>query len=209
VPRPSRLSHDAEERFWSGVEAAERFFMGQAEVQKALQKLVTLLDEQGIPYAVIGAMALNEFGYTRTTVDVDVLLTAEGLAAFKAAHLGRGYLEKFPGSTNLRDAEHGVDIDVVIAGSYPGDGKPKPVSFPDPGVSAERGARVALLPLPKLLELKLASGMTAADRLKDLADVQEVIRIKRLPRILANELDPFVRDKYLELWQAVEDRRQR
>jgi hypothetical protein len=102
-----------------------------------------------------------------------------------------------------------VDIDVVIAGSYPGDGKPKPVSFPDPGVSAERGARVALLPLPKLLELKLASGMTAADRLKDLADVQEVIRIKRLPRILANELDPFVRDKYLELWQAVEDRRQR
>jgi hypothetical protein len=209
VPRPSRLSHDAEERFWSGVEAAERFFMGQAEVQKALQKLVMLLDEQGIPYAVIGAMALNEFGYTRTTVDVDVLLTAEGLAAFKAAHLGRGYLEKFPGSTNLRDAEHGVDIDVVIAGSYPGDGKPKPVSFPDPGVSAERGARVALLPLPKLLELKLASGMTAADRLKDLADVQEVIRIKRLPRILANELDPFVRDKYLELWQAVEDRRQR
>jgi hypothetical protein len=209
VSRPSRLSHDAEERFWSGVEAAERFFMGQAEVQKALQKLVTLLDEQGIPYAVIGAMALNEFGYTRTTVDVDVLLTAEGLAAFKAAHLGRGYLEKFPGSTNLRDAEHGVDIDVVIAGSYPGDGKPKPVSFPDPGVSAERGARVALLPLPKLLELKLASGMTAADRLKDLADVQEVIRIKRLPRILANELDPFVRDKYLELWQAVEDRRQR
>jgi hypothetical protein len=209
VSRPSRLSHDAEERFWSGVEAAERFFMGQAEVQKALQKLVTLLDEQGIPYAVIGAMALNEFGYTRTTVDVDVLLTAEGLAAFKAAHLGRGYLEKFPGSTNLRDAEHGVDIDVVIAGSYPGDGKPKPVSFPDPGVSAERGARVALLPLPKLLELKLASGMTAADRLKDLADVQEVIRIKRLPRMLANELDPFVRDKYLELWQAVEDRRQR
>jgi hypothetical protein len=209
VPRPSRLSHAAEERFWSGVETAEKFFMGQAEVQKALHKLVTLLHEQGIPYAIIGAMALNEFGYTRTTVDVDVLLTAEGLAAFKAAHLGRGYLERFSGGTSLRDAEHGVDVDVVIAGSYPGDGKPKPVAFPDPGETAERGARIALLPLAKLLELKLASGMTAADRLKDLADVQEVIRIKGLPGALANELNPFVRDKYLELWQAVEDRRQR
>ena len=45
--------------------------------------------------------------------------------------------------------------------------------------------------------------MTAPHRLKDLADVQELIRIQRLPRTL--ELDAFVRDKYLELWQAVQD----
>ena len=31
------------------------------------------------------------------------------------------------------------------------------------------------LSLPKLIELKLASGMTAPGRLKDLADVQELI----------------------------------
>ena len=179
--------------------------MGEAEVQKALEKLVRTLDAQGIPYAILDAMALNEFGYRRVTVDVDVLLTLEGLAAFKETSLGRGYVEKFPGSQSLRDTEHGVDIDVVLAGTYPGDGKPKPVAFPDPAV-AERGARVALLPLPMLLELKLASGMTAPDRLKDLADVQEMIRINRLPRALAGELNPFVRDKYLELWQAVEDR---
>ena len=179
--------------------------MGEAEVQKALQKLVRRLDGQGISYAIIGAMALNEFGYQRTTVGVNVLLTPEGLAAFKASNLGRGYVEKFPGSRGVRDTEHGVDIDIVLAGSYPGDGKPKPVVFPDPATAAERGARVALLPLPVLLELKLASGMTAPHRLKDLADVQEVIRVQRLPRTLASVLDPFVRDKYLELWQAVED----
>lgn len=180
--------------------------MGEADVQKALQKLVKTLDAQGIAYAIVGAMALNEFGYRRVTVDVDVLLTPEGLAAFKASALARGYVEKFPGSRGLRDPEHGVDIDVVISGSYPGDGKPKPVVFPDPATAAERGARVALLPLRMLLELKLASGMTAPDRLKDLADVQEVIRLQRLPRTLADDLNPFVRDKYLELWQAVEDR---
>jgi hypothetical protein len=204
---PTRLDQADEERFWLGVRAAERFFMGEAEVQKAMAKLVDLLDRDGIPYAVIGAMALNEFGYRRVTVDVDVLLTPEGLAAFKARHLGRGYVEKFPGSRGMRDAEHGIDIDVVLTGSYPGDGKPKPVVFPDPAQAAERGARVALLPLPTLIELKLASGLTAPDRLKDLADVQEVIRIGQLPRTLAADLDPFVRDKYLELWDAVQHRR--
>ncbi|MBI3050399.1 MAG: hypothetical protein HYY76_19045 [Acidobacteria bacterium] len=198
-----RLAETAEERFWLGIHAAERFFMGQAEVQKALEKLVRTLDALGIPYAIVGAMALNEFGYQRVTVDVDVLLTTEGLTAFKASSLGRGYLERFPGSQSLRDAEYGVDIDVVLAGSYPGDGKPKPVVFPDPAAAAERGARVALLPLPRLLELKLASGMTAPDRLKDLADVQEVIRINHLPSTVASELNPFVREKYLELWRAV------
>jgi hypothetical protein len=205
---PTRLDDMAEERFWSGVDAAERFFMGEAEVQKALLKLIRILDAERIPYAVIGAMALNEFGYRRVTVDVDVLLTAEGLTAFKNLHLGRGYVEKYPGSRGVRDIENGVDIDIVLAGSYPGDGQPKPVVFPDPAKAAQRGARIALLPLPMLLELKLASGLTAPDRLKDLADVQEVIRIKQLPRTLANELDPFVRDKFLELWHAVQQRRE-
>ena len=201
---PPHLTDAAEERFWLGVEAAGRFFMGEADVQKALERLVQTLDAHRIPYAIIGAMALNEFGYRRTTVDVDVLLTAEGLAAFKRNGLGRGYAEKFPGSRGVRDTEHGVDIDIVLAGSYPGDGKPKPVAFPDPETTAERGARVALLPLHRLLELKLASGMTARHRLKDLADVQEVIRILCLPQTLAAELDASVRDKYVELWQAVQ-----
>ena len=178
--------------------------MGQANVQRALEKLVAALEGQGIPYAIVGALALNQFGYQRATVDVDVLLTPDGLQAFKAAYLGRGYQERRPGR-GLRDVENGVDIDVLLTGGFPGDGKPKPVVFPDPALVAERGTRVALLPLPRLIELKLASGMTAPHRLKDLADVQELIRAASLSRELANTLDPYVRDKYLELWQAVHD----
>lgn len=199
------LSDAAEQQFWQGVATAGRFFMGQADVQKALEKLVRTLDSLGLPYAIVGAMALNEFGYQRTTVDVDVLLTAQGLAAFKAHALGRGYVEKFPGSRGLRDTEHRIDIDVVLAGDYPGDGQPKPVVFPDPARAAQRGARVALLPLAAFIELKLASGITAPHRLRDLADVQELIRIQRLPRAFAEGLDASVRPKYLELWQAVSD----
>ena len=150
-------------------------------------------------------MALNEFGYERITVDVDVLLTPDGLSAFKAANLGRGYVEKFPGSRGMRDTENGVDIDVVLSGSYPGDGRPKPVVFPDPETTAQRGARIALLPLSSLIELKLASGMTAPHRLRDLADVLELIRVLKLPAERADDLNPYVREKYLDLWRAAQN----
>ena len=190
--------------FWAGVEHAGRFFMGDADVHRALVKLVAILDEAAIPYAIVGAMALNEYGYRRATVDVDVLLTAAGLAALKARVLGLGYVEKFPGSKGLRDIENGVTIDVLVAGDYPGDGKPKPVCFPDPGVAAVRRDHGAVLPLEKLVELKLASGTSAPHRLKDLADVLELIRAIGAPRALAEQLDPSVRDKYLELWDAAQ-----
>ncbi|HUG52710.1 MAG TPA: hypothetical protein VMR21_03890 [Vicinamibacteria bacterium] len=198
------LPVDREKEFWSGVEEARRFFMGEADVQRALERLARVLDQEGIPYAVIGAMALNEWGYRRVTVDVDVLLSPEGLRALRAAVLGRGYVEKFPGSRGLRDTEAGVNVDVVLAGEYPGDGRPKPVVFPDPAHAAVRGRRVALLPLAKLIELKLASGISAPHRLKDLADVLELVRHLALPAELAESLDASVRGKYQELWQAAQ-----
>jgi hypothetical protein len=199
-----RLSEEAEARFWANVAATEAFFMGTDPVHEALQKLARALDEVEVPYAIVGAMALNEYGYRRATTDVDVLLTAEGLARFKARWLGRGYVEKFPGSRGLRDTEHGITIDVLIAGDYPGDGKPKPVRFPDPGAVAVRGQRVALVPLATLVELKLASAMSTIHRAKDFGDVVELIKHAKLPRELAKELDASVRDRYLEMWDALQ-----
>lgn len=178
--------------------------MGKAAVHRALVKLVSVLDEAKIPYAIAGAMALNEYGYRRVTTDVDVLVTREGLDALKQRVLGRGYLEKFPGSKGLRDTENGVTIDVLIAGEYPGDGKPKPVRFPDPAQIARKGERGAFLPLETLVELKLASGMSAAHRLKDLADVLELIRVTKLPRAFENNIDASVRAKFAELWDAAQ-----
>jgi len=70
--------------------------MGLDEVHKALRKLTTTLEEDGIPYAIAGAMAMNAHGYRRVTTDVDVLLTTEGLSLFKKKHLGRGWVERFP-----------------------------------------------------------------------------------------------------------------
>jgi hypothetical protein len=166
-----------------------------------------LLDEEGIPYALIGALALNEYGYRRVTVDVHLLMTHQGLSTFKSHYLGRGYVEKFPGSKGMRDMENAVMIDVVLAGDYPGDGNAKPVRFPDSAAVAGRDEGISLLPLPRLVELKLASGMSAAHRLKDLADVLELIRAAQLSKDLARDLDASVRDKFLELWEAAQGTR--
>jgi hypothetical protein len=183
---------------------ASQFFMKDSDVHHALAKVARLLDEANIPYALVGALALGEYGYRRVTMDVDLLLTREGLEQFKANQLGRGYVEKFAGSRGMRDTEHGVSIDVILAGDYPGDGKPKAVRFPDPATVAVRGEHIALLPLPRLLDLKLASGLSAPHRLKDLADVLELIRAATLPLALADEVDPSVKTKYVELWHAAQ-----
>jgi hypothetical protein len=178
--------------------------MGESNVHKALTQLVERLSALEIPYAIVGALALNAYGYMRATVDVDVLLTKEGLDSFKKANLGRGYLEKFPGSRGLRDTANGVPIDVVVAGDYPGDGEEKPVSFPDPSGCSVTGGAFALVPLDTLVELKIASGMTAPHRLRDLADVIELIRVNSLSKDYAETLSPYVRDKYVELWTAAQ-----
>src|SRR6185437_10487559 len=152
---------------------ASRFFMRQDKVFESLRRIAQRLSDLSIPYAVAGGMALVAHGYDRTTVDVDVLVDAEGLATIHRTVDGLGYVPPFAGSKNLRDVETGVRIEFLIAGQFPGDGKPKPVAFPDPSHAAIEIDGVRYLRLTNLIELKLASGMTNAGRLKDLADVQE------------------------------------
>jgi hypothetical protein len=193
-----------EERFLDGAREATRFFMNKSNVHGALTRLVDRLTELKIPYAIVGALSLNAYGYQRTTSDVDVLLRREDLEAFKKAYLGRGYVEKFPGSKGFRDANQNVDIDVLLTGDYPGDGKEKPVAFPDPATAAVLGERFALLPLSTLIELKVASGMTAPHRLRDLADVIELIRENAIEESFSKSLDPYVQEKFRELWQAAQ-----
>jgi hypothetical protein len=185
----------------AGLEQARRYFMGDADVQRAARRLAATLAQMEIPYVICGALAVSAYGHARMTQDVDVLLTAENLRKFKERWLGRGWVERFAGSKGMRDTENNVKIDVLLAGDYPGDGKPKPVAFPDPATVAVDLGGTKTISLPKLVELKLASGMTAPDRPRDLDDVIQLVRTNALPRDFASELDPWVQAKFDELWQ--------
>lgn len=193
---------------WALSEAS-LFFEGKGAVQETLRKMARRLNELGIPYAVSGALALFAHGYQRFTQDVDVLVTAEGLRAVHRGLEGLGYVPPFTGSKNLRDTESGVKIDFLVSGQFPGDGKPKPVAFPDPAAATIEKDGVKYLNLPTLIDLKLASGMTEPGRMKDLSDVMELTKFLDLPRQFSDRLSPFVREKYMEIWQATRASRKR
>lgn len=183
--------------------------MKEGDVYQTLRNLVERLDSERIDYAVIGAMALVAHGYRRFTEDVDILLTPRGLERFRKKVEGLGYLPAFDGADKtFRDTRTRVKVEIMTTGEYPGDGKPKPVAFPDPTVAREKKEDLWVLQLTKLIELKLASGLTAPHRLKDLADVQELILHLRLPLELGDELDESVRAEYRRLWTAADGGRQ-
>ena len=182
-----------------------RFFMGKGTLNETLRRVSKDLESHEIEYSVIGAIALNNYGYRRFTEDIDLLLTKEGLEKFKNELIGRGYRPAFEGATKkFRTTEENVTIEVITSGEFPGDGKPKPVIFPNPSENQIEIDGIKTVSLEKLVELKLASGMTAPHRLKDLADVQEIIKLKNLSADFAEKLNPFVREKFLELQTAVE-----
>ena len=187
------------------LERAGEFFLGQSPIHHAARRIARTLTDMKLPFAVAGALAVNAHGHVQTTDNVDILMTPAGLAAFKAEWLGRGWVEKFPGSKGMRDTVHGVKIDVLLTGEYPGDGLPKPIRFPDPAKATQPDSEgTPVLTLALLVELKLASGMTAPHRPRDLADVIQLIRVNKLPLEYAQSLNPYVHAKFAELWQAAQ-----
>jgi hypothetical protein len=189
-------------RQWAFQEGSMHF-ENESAVHKALNRIVHRLEELGIPYVIVGGMALFFHGLRRFTEDVDILVTRDGLKRLHAALDGLGYVPPFAGSNNLRDVESGVKIEFLVTGNFPGDGKPKPVAFPDPEQVATVIEGIRFLELPKLIELKLASGMTNPLRGQDIVDVQRLIQVLELPESLRETLNPYVQSRYSELWQLI------
>lgn len=180
------------------------YFQGKGMINSALRRLVADLDNHGIDYNLVGAAALNQHGYQRFTVDIDLLLSPEGLQKFQDELVELGYRPAFSGAKKkFRSTKENVPIDIIVAGEYPGDGKPKPVRFHDPQENFVVIDGIKTVNLETLVNFKLASGMTAPDRLKDLGDIQELIKIKDLDESFAELLDPFVQEKFVELARGV------
>lgn len=181
-----------------------KFFMGEGVLNKTIRRVKEDLEQAGIDYSVIGALALNQHGYRRFTEDIDLLMTEEGLERFRKLLIGLGYRPAFEGATKkFRTTDENVTVEIITTGEYPGDGLPKPVRFHDPKDDSVLIEGIKTVSLEKLIELKLASGMTAPHRLRDLADVQELIKIKNLDASFADKLNPYVREKFLELHDSI------
>ena len=188
-------------------------------VRLAAEQISAALSSKNITHAIAGGIACHAHGHRRATEDVDVLVNAEDArgVVFSLLDSLPGYAPRFRGSRrSWRDTRHRVDIDLLVSGDFPGDGLPKPVVFPElpplgPHQTHDWHTRVMgglrFVDLVTLIELKLASALSAAHRLKDAADVQALIAANALPREFVAELHVSVRPEFVRLWSLVDEQR--
>jgi hypothetical protein len=169
------------------------FFEKRSPQHKTMRRLARRLKKARIPYAIMGGMAVNAHGAERTTRDVDVLLTPEGLDRFRAKFVGKDYEQVEGRPRRFKEIESGVTVDCLVTGRYPGSGEPGPVAFPDPAAVSQEIDKIQVLTLPQLVQLKLA-----ARRYYDFGDVVFLIRAKNLDESFLSQLHPSVHQDFIE-----------
>jgi hypothetical protein len=169
------------------------FFENKSPQHKTMKRLVQRLDKAAIPYAIMGAMAVNAHGARRTTDDVDVLMTREGLEQFRRKFVGKTYDQVEGRDRRFVERRSKVGVDVLVTGLYPGRGKPGPFAFPDPKDASVKIEDINVVTLPHLVQLKLA-----ARRYYDFGDVVFLIRVHNLDEKFMEQLHPSVHRDFLE-----------
>ena len=179
--------------FWQQLRELDMFFQGKDPVHQTMRRVARRLERKGIPYAVVGGMAVFAHKHRRATNDVDILLTREGFEEFRQLFVPKDYATVPKRTRRFVDRASKVTLDVLVTGMFPGTGKPGPIAYPDPAEVTEIKARVRVINLKTLIQMKLA-----ARRYQDFADVVALIRAHDLDESFADQLHPSVRRDYIE-----------
>jgi hypothetical protein len=172
---------------------------GTSGIVETARTAAATLAEHDIPHLIVGGLAVQEHGYPRVTIDVDIVVpdVLEAVEFLTASFAGS--FSRVPGVDNrLEDRRNGVIVDLLPAGKVLRRGCKVP--FPQPGKVAEQ---IQLVTREELISLKLDSWASLPVRqLKDKTDVIELIIRCNLPRDLAVHF--AVRAHYLETWDALQ-----
>jgi len=178
--------------------------LGCAPLLATAEKVAGVLAKTGIAHVFIGGLGVQHYGYVRSTLDVDIVVSdVDAVCALLAAH---GF-EENPGPGGFRwphvkvimtDKENGVDVDVMPAGARMGCSE---IPLPQP---EKAEATPYYVDAATLVSLKLASCLAEPiKRAKDQADVVELIKFG-LPQALP--VADSVRAEYARLWSVLHAR---
>ncbi len=137
-------------------------------VDLALPAVRGLLSAAGVPYLIVGGLAVVHHGYLRTTEDIDLLVGRDALARLGPLLAAHGF-ERIGDSSRLRHVGTGVRIDLLVEGHTIAKPGAEPFPAPENTPASERDADVASL--AALVTLKLQ-----AKRHQDLADVVALLK---------------------------------
>jgi hypothetical protein len=172
---------------------------GTSGVVTSAREAVAVLADHDIPHLIVGGLAVQEHGYPRVTIDVDIVVpdVLEAVEFLTASLTGPFYrLPEF--HDRVEDRRNGVIIDLLPAGRILKGGCKVP--FPQPPKISEQ---LQIVTLEELVSLKLDSWSgSPLRRHKDKSDVIELILRRKLPRDLA--VAQAVRSLYTETWDALQ-----
>ncbi|MDA1276717.1 MAG: hypothetical protein O2960_22085 [Verrucomicrobia bacterium] len=178
-------------------------------VIEAYEKAASLLRKRGIRFRPIGGIAMNLAGAGRPTRDVDLVVSRrdwhqarEFLQEIATDAQGiRTGLEGEPENGLALVGPHGVVIEV-----WPEGVTHEEIARLRGRYRPHRAGKLALTlggdDRAALLNAKLASYLSATDRVKDAGDVQSLIHTWTLPIEFADNLDARVRGAYRRLWRG-------
>lgn len=165
---------------------------------KVARKVAETLAHWDIPHLIVGGLAVQEHGYPRFTIDVNVVVPDVLEAVELLTEDVTGPFRRVPGvADRLVDTRYDVKIDLLPGGRVLRHGCEVP--FPVP---TEVSEEPRIISLPDLVSLKLDSyRVSPLRRAKDFADVTELVQWKRLPRDLP--VAAPVRQLYLDTWDGL------
>lgn len=149
------------------------------DYSKAFHLVSKVSKKASVPCVLIGGFAINFYKVTRSTLDIDFLITKEDFKKIKAAILAAGYAQDFATDvavrfSNKRDA---LDIDFMIVDSRTRE------KIIECGKSAEVVGEKLIIPsIDHLIALKLhAIKHNQKNRIwKDLPDIISLIRMNKI-----------------------------
>lgn len=172
---------------------------GTSGLEQTVRAALGILADHDIPHLIVGGLAVQEHGYFRVTLDADIVVP-DVLEAVEllTANLS-GPFQAMPGiEDTVLDKRNGVQINFLPAGRALVPNAKVPLPTPDCISEAPQ-----FVTLEQLISLKLDSWFGQPNsRLKDKADVVELIKALKLPRDLNVAI--AVRTVYQETWDGLQ-----
>jgi hypothetical protein len=174
--------------------------LGNESLWEVAARCNELLRRAGIAYSVCGGVAVCLHGYQRNTTDLDLVIRAQDSAAVRHLLTDAGFIWD-PDQLEFRTVD-GIAIPFLIAGQKAGKGAEVSVAEPVGDLNVEQIEGLSVVRLARLLEMKIACGMSNLRRThKDFADVVELIAIRNLDKSYARFLHKSLRATFRQLVQ--------
>jgi len=167
---------------------------GSTNIERTLVKVVKVLKLFDIPHWVCGGFAVQEHGYPRFTVDVDIIVPDVEIAREKLSL--NGFRANAGSKLTVTDRETKVEVDLLPGGKKVDSG---PLLLPMPTRVSDTPQ---ILSLEQLISSKLSTYIgRGVERAQDYADVVKLIQANELSREFG--IDAKVKGKYQSIWDEL------